>query len=69
MAGYLCPICEDEYVSQKRWNIGHHCCLTCGDQEAYEQAKIKAKRVGLNYNKGQYQYITDGADLTELGKK
>lgn len=63
-----CVDCGDEY-SDKRADLGYDTCLNCGAQQAYKQAQAKAKRVGLNYNKGQYQYITDGADLSELGKK
>lgn len=29
----------------------------------------KSKRVAIAYNKGAYQYITDGADTTDIGKK
>jgi len=63
-----CIECGEEF-SDKRADLGYEICLDCGSKVAYEQAKIKAKRVGLNYNKGQYQYITDGTDLSELGKK
>lgn len=29
----------------------------------------KTKRVAIAYNKGAYQYVTDGTDLTDVGKK
>ena len=64
----LCIECSEEF-SNKRAELGYKRCLECGSKMAHEEAKAKAKRVGLNYNKGQYQYITDGANLSELGKK
>lgn len=40
-------------------------------REKIAQAEIerKKKRIGVLYNKGAYQYISDGMDLTTLGKK
>jgi len=63
-----CANCGEEF-SDKRKELGYDLCLSCGDDIAHEQAVAKSKRVGLNYNKGQYQYITDGTDLRTLGKK
>lgn len=35
-----------------------------------QQAIInKSKRIAVAYNKGGYQYVTDGADLASLGRK
>ena len=63
-----CVECGEEYPD-KRAELGYETCLECGAQEAHKQAVAKSKRVGLAYNKGNYVYITDGADLSELGKK
>ena len=63
-----CIDCGEEY-SEGRKALGYEICLKCGEAVAHEQAVEKSKRVGLNYNKGQYQYITEGTDLTEMGKK
>jgi len=63
-----CIECGEEF-SDKRKELGYDRCLSCGDSVAYEQAIEKSKRVGPLYNKGGLQYITDGEDLTTLGKK
>lgn len=34
-----------------------------------EEIQKKARRVAPAYNKGSTQYITDGADLSDLGRK
>jgi hypothetical protein len=36
---------------------------------AQEEVARKKKRVGILVNKSSYQYISDGMDLTTLGKK
>lgn len=63
-----CIECEEEY-SDKRKALGYDVCLQCGSQIAYEQAVEKSKRIGPLFNKGGLQFITDGEDLTEVGKK
>lgn len=37
--------------------------------EAIQAAEAKKKRVGLPYSKGAYQYLTDGSDPSDHGKK
>ena len=44
-------------------------CLGCGDKKAASETTAKSKRVALAFNKGAYQYITPGTDLTSIGKK
>ena len=38
-------------------------------EEVQKEIINKTKRVAVAYNKGAYQYVTDGADPTDLGKK
>ena len=68
MAFCIIPDCGDEY-SDKRYDLGYHTCLECGKKEAVIEARRKSKKVGILYNKGNYQYISDGTDLTTIGKK
>lgn len=63
-----CSNCGEEY-NDKRKALGYDICLPCGSQIAYEKAVEKSKRVSPLYNKGGLQYITDGEDLTVVGKK
>lgn len=65
----LCPICEDNEVSMARWNLGYHCCLICGAKNAYQEALRKSQRTAPAWNKGAYQYITNGDDPRTLGRK
>lgn len=37
--------------------------------ETREAILNKSKRIAVAYNKGGYQYVTDGADLASLGRK
>ena len=62
-----CLKCGDEYPD-KRKEIGYDICLKCGAEKAREQAIAKSKRIAVVYNKGSYQYITDGEKLEDLGK-
>ena len=63
-----CIECGDEF-SDERKEIGYNLCLSCGDAIVYQQAIAKSKRIGPLYSKGGLQCITDGEDLTTLGKK
>ena len=64
----VCVECGEGYPEARK-DLGYNTCLECGEEIAHEQAVEKSKRVGLNYNKGQYQYITNGTNLEEMGKK
>ncbi len=63
-----CIKCGEEY-SDKRKELQYDTCLSCGAEKAREQAIAKSKRISPLYSKGPYQYITDGEDLTTVGKK
>lgn len=63
-----CIECGEEF-SDKRMELGYNWCLSCGDDIAYKQAVKKSKRISPLYNKGGLQFITDGEDLTTIGKK
>lgn len=39
------------------------------DPKVIEQTIAKSKRIAIAYNKGGYQYVTDGTDPTTIGKK
>jgi hypothetical protein len=62
-----CTICELEEVDPRRIALGYTTCLVCGEIEAKQEIERKSKRVAIAYDKGNYQYITDDTDLTELG--
>lgn len=39
------------------------------EEEARKEVEAKKKRVAPLFNKGGYQYITDGTDLKDIGRK
>lgn len=49
--------------------LGYRMCPDCGEELAQEKARLKRKRIAPHYNKGTYQYVTDGMDLKSLQKK
>lgn len=63
-----CTECGEPF-SVKRKRLGYSTCLKCGDKEAASKITEKSKRVAIAFNKGAYQYITPGTDLTSIGKK
>jgi len=68
MSKPICSECGAEY-SVARAALGYTTCLACGDIQATLQTIAKAARVALTANKGAYQFITPGTDLTVIGKK
>ena len=67
----FCVECDEEY-SDKRMALGYDTCLDCGRKEAIQEARRKAKRVTVAYNKGGYQYMSDDTiknDLAVMGRK
>ena len=62
-----CVKCGDDY-SDKRKDLDYNTCLSCGAEEAREQAIAKSKRISIIFNKGGNQYITDREDIKDLGK-
>lgn len=66
-----CVECDEEY-SDKRLALGYDTCLECGRLEAIQEARRKAKRVTIAYNKGGYTYMSDDTiknDLATIGRK
>ncbi len=63
-----CFECGEEY-SSKRAKLGFNTCLACGEEKAKLQSVAKSQRLAPLFNKGAYQYITDGNNLLSLGKK
>ena len=64
----------EEFVSKLTNNIpkgrvalGYDKCLICGEKEAQQLVQKRRKQVGITYNKGGYQYITE-MDLKSLGR-
>ena len=54
-------------ISPARRELGYKVCLTCGEASAKTIAQQRKKQVGITYNKGGYQYITEN-DLKTLGR-
>jgi|TARA_R110000744_G_scaffold344915_1_gene450323 hypothetical protein len=54
-------------ISPARQELGYRLCLPCGEASAKTIAQARKKQVGITYNKGGYQYITEN-DLKTLGR-
>lgn len=54
-------------IPPARWDLGYKQCLPCGEDSAKTIAHQRKKQVGITYNKGGYQYITE-MDLKTLGR-
>tara|TARA_R100001443_G_scaffold87662_1_gene94199 strand:+ start:738 stop:926 length:189 start_codon:yes stop_codon:yes gene_type:complete len=54
-------------IPPARVDLGYRVCLLCGEQSAKTLAEKRKKQVGITYNKGGYQYITE-MDLKTLGR-
>ena len=63
-----CVTCGEKY-SDKRRKLGYRTCLSCGETLASIEADRKNQRTAPLFNKGAYQYITDGDALKSLGRK
>lgn len=63
-----CIECGEDYADGRR-QLGYVTCLDCGDREAYQESVAKSKRTAPLFNKGGYQFITDGEILETLGRK
>lgn len=64
----ICVACGEPYA-RARARLGYKVCPDCGEVEAQRKALEKSKRLAPLYNKGAYQYITDGDSLRSLGRK
>ena len=58
-----CTWCGDD-VEPRRWLIGHHTCLFCGEEQA--RAGRASWTVTQQYQKGPYQYVTQETAPTML---
>ena len=54
-------------IPPARVDLGYRVCLLCEEQSAKTLAEKRKKQVGITYNKGGYQYITE-MDLKTLGR-
>ena len=61
-----CNECGDD-IHMERANLGYITCLECGEAVAQRLVEKRRKQIGIVYNKGAYQYITE-SDLKSLGK-
>jgi hypothetical protein len=64
----FCISCGEEYSDERR-KLGYRLCKVCGERLAKIHTDLKSQRVAPHYNKGTYQYLTDGMDLKSLQKK
>ena len=60
---FNCTWCGDD-VEPRRWLLGHHVCLFCGEEQA--RADRASWCVVQEYGKGPYQLITPTAAHTTL---
>lgn len=59
---YFCVCCSGD-VNPKRWQLGYHTCLVCGDKQAKEY-----KHTIVPLAKSNYQPVTDLNLLKQLNK-
>ena len=60
---------DTEKINKKRKALGIKTSIEDGDKIAIEQAKEKATRVAIVCHKSSYQYIGEGKDAKDYGKK
>ena len=61
---YQCVRCGDD-VDERRYKLGYHTCLFCGEEEARNYKHT----VAIPYNKGAYQYISNSEELKMTNPK
>ena len=64
----ICRLCGAPYNEGRR-KLGFTVCMDCGEKMAQREMERKRKRTAPLYNKGGYQYITDGDSLKSLNRK
>ena len=62
---YSCDECG-EWVHSKRWALGHHTCLACGEAAA---RAARASWCVAPVHKSNYVLITNRAELTGINNK
>lgn len=60
----LCVSCYRETVDERRWVLGYHTCMTCGDKIAKAVNHTIAP-----LHKSNYMVITNHVDLIGLNNK
>lgn len=60
---YFCIYCSDE-VNPRRWALGYHSCLVCGDKTARE-----TKHTIVPMHKSNYIPVFNRADLVGINSK
>lgn len=60
---YYCTSCGEE-VAEKRWNLGYHICLECGDKKAK-----KVVRTIVPMHKGNYVPVSNKEALKGINSK
>jgi len=66
LADTPCIMCDELYPAARR-NLGYPTCTECGDRVA---AEVRSKwTVAQEYNKGNYQLITNPATLRGINPK
>jgi ribosomal protein L37AE/L43A len=60
----FCVSCYRETVDERRWALGYHTCMTCGDKIAKAVNHTIAP-----LNKGNYMLFTDPTMLKQLNPK
>ncbi len=65
MVVHIAPVvCAKHTIDDWRWKKGD------GERsDTIREIENKKKRVAIAFNKGAYQYISDGDDPTAIGKK
>ena len=63
-----CTECKIEEIASGRAALGYKVCLTCGEAAAKQESEHKSRRVAIAYDKGGYQYISDGDNPKEIGR-
>ena len=59
--------CGMEQIQPGRIALGYTTCLTCGESAAQLESEAKTRRVAIAYDKGGYQYISEGDDPKDFG--
>lgn len=62
-----CIECGDDFPV-KRYELGYHTCLDCGDKHARSEAQRKSKCFAPAYNKGAYMYVSSKSMARDVGR-
>jgi hypothetical protein len=62
-----CVDCGDSFPP-RRYELGYHTCLACGDKQASIESHRKSKCFAPAYNKGAYMYVSSKSMAKDLGR-